>query len=151
MAWGMIRNGRQARGLGLALVGLALFMRLLVPPGWMPAADDGIRLILCGGFGAEVDHVALGHAPEPADHAVSDHTARADHSASGHDKAPSSTAMDHPCAFAGFSAALAPVEFVKLVAPVPTAAIALAAFGEVAIGRGLAAPPPPSTGPPATF
>jgi hypothetical protein len=151
MAWGMIRNGRQARGLGLALVGLALFMRLLVPPGWMPAADDGIRLILCGGFGAEVDHVALGHAPEPADHAVSDHTARADHSASGHDKAPPGTAMDHPCAFAGFSVALAPVEFVKLVAPVPTAAIALAAFGEVAIGRGLAAPPPPSTGPPATF
>ncbi|MGS1018364.1 hypothetical protein [Allosphingosinicella humi] len=147
----MIRNGRQARGLGLALVGLALFMRLLVPPGWMPAADDGIRLILCGGFGAEVDHVALGHAPEPADHAVSDHTARADHSAGGHDRAPPGTAMDHPCAFAGFSAALAPVEFVKLVAPVPTAAIALAAFGEVAIGRGLAAPPPPSTGPPATF
>ena len=151
MGWGMIRNGRQTRALGLALVGLALFMRLLVPPGWMPAADDGIRLILCGGFGAEVDHAALGHGPEPADHAVSDHAARADHSAKGHDKAPPSTAMDHPCAFAAFSAAFAPVEFAKLVVPISIAATVLAASGEVAIGRGLAAPPPPSTGPPVTF
>jgi hypothetical protein len=140
MTWGVIRNGRQKRALGLALVGLALFMRLLVPPGWMPAADDGIRLILCGGFGAEVDHAALGHAFEPTDH-----------SAKGDDKAPSSAGMNHPCAFAGFSAALAPVAFAKLVVPVSIAAIILAGSGEVAIGRGLAAPPPPSTGPPATF
>ncbi|HEY1146059.1 MAG TPA: hypothetical protein VGE84_06940, partial [Allosphingosinicella sp.] len=88
---------------------------------------------------------------EPADHAVSDHTARADHPANGHDKAPPGTAMDHPCAFAGFSAALAPVAFVKLLVPLSIAAIVLMSSDEVAIGRGLAAPPPPSTGPPATF
>ncbi|MFP5454218.1 hypothetical protein [Rhizorhabdus sp.] len=118
--------------LGLAM--LALFMRVLVPAGWMPAsAERGFSIILCTGQGAMsawIDEKGELHQGKPGDDRAS-----------------------HPCVFSGFGAAFdmpsldpAPVLFV-----VPAVLSFVFARGKGALGRGLAAPPPPPTGPPAAF
>ena len=135
----------------LALVVLALAARALVPSGWMvaPGADGVPRLALCSGAGV-IDLKADADADADADAGAAAAMAKAmpgmHHD--GHDGAPSHP--DHPCAFVG--AALAstlpvvdlPVHRAPLAAPAPR----LRGLA-VAIGRGLAAPPPPQTGPPA--
>lgn len=106
---------------------LALLARALVPAGWMPVADaGGVRLGLCDS--AVMAMPGMKHGPAPMHH---------------------QGAPDHPCAFAGAAAALdSPV----LAPPAPFLAAWIAprsAPAAIAIGRGLAAPPPPPTGPPA--
>ena len=111
------------RQLVLALLALVLAMRVAVPAGWMPqvGADGQARLVLCSGFGAETP---------------------------GKDKSAQHAEM--PCVGAGvFTAIDTP--------PIALIATARPAFGPlplprliVAVGQGLAAPPPPKTGPPAT-
>ena len=112
----------------LVLIGLALAVRVLVPSGWMPDQARGFAITLCTGAGAEAAWV--------------------DADGNIHKKAPA-TAPDHPCAFAGMAAPMLGGDAaVAIVAP---ASVELAAPVRplVAIGQGLAAPPPPSTGPPA--
>lgn len=130
----MIETMRSGSGrhkvLALAVLVCALAMRLLVPQGWMPISDShGFRFTLCSGTGPMEMSAAM---PGMASH----------HDKSGHDR----PMQDHPNAFANLGLTLIEPTF---VAPLLMAAVALDPKPlTVAIGRGLAAPPPPATGPP---
>jgi hypothetical protein len=113
------------RGVLLTLAVLALVMRIAVPQGFMVASNTlgGAELVICTGSGP------LKTAPDaPADKSKS----------------------DGACAFAGQGVgaapeappALAAASFVGTVADKPIVR------PDLAPGRGLAAPPPPSLGPP---
>ena len=117
------------RGRLIALLALALIVRALVPTGWMPVATaQGVTLELCAGQSMS---------PTAAMH-------HGDHDG-GKPAMP-----DHPCAFAGLGMAAdtAPPPVIRPLPLVPTSPLALP-VSAVAIGHGLAAPPPPATGPPA--
>lgn len=119
----------------LSLVACAMLVRALVPVGWMPVASaQGLRLMLCDGTGPAVAR-PVAHAMQGMHH----------DDAPGH---PSMPGADHPCAFAGIAPGIvAPA----LAAPLPPARVVATpplARAPVAIGHGLAAPPPPPTGPP---
>ncbi|TFI59648.1 hypothetical protein E2493_03865 [Sphingomonas parva] len=121
------------------LLGLAIALRVLVPAGWMPVfGAHGVRLELCGG-----------RAPQPAlELPHHDGQAVSAHAGHGGDKGKDPPPPDQPCAFA---AVAAPWLGADLPLPLAPPALALAAISPatfVALGRGLAAPPPPSTGPP---
>ena len=130
-----LRSGsRSHKAFALAVLACALALRLLVPQGWMPVSDaHGFRLTLCSGTGPM--DMPMASMPGMA----------AQHDKSGHDQ----PAAEHSCPFANLALALAepvvpaltsPTVFtVEAIDPRPLA---------VTIGRGLAAPPPPSTGPP---
>jgi len=124
------------RTIALALLACALALRLLVPAGWMPVVDaQGLHLTLCSGSGpleAPVAHHAMAGM---AHHQHHQH----------HDQG----MPDHPCAFAGLGLALAePMLPVLALAQPVVRALPLPIALADAIGRGLAAPPPPATGPP---
>lgn len=123
----------------LALAFIALTIRVLVPGGYMigPSVPGaGVPIILCTAQGAET--VLLGQESRPADAAQG---SQGDHS--------DPQGPDHPCAFAGVAAGFAPDAplVVDVVAWGPEGA-PLAFPTEARPGRGLAAPPPPQTGPP---
>ena len=127
-----IRRGSDRRAAALGLLFLALAARLLIPAGWMPAGDSRLGLIPCIGTGVL--------------------EARSSHHGNGHSGSPSpASSPDHPCAFAGVGTPMIAPHDVLITLPSlrPFEAKVFAAISEVAIGRGLAAPPPPSTGPPA--
>jgi hypothetical protein len=129
-----------ARHLSIAaLLAFALIVKLLVPTGWMPVfGTRGVTLEMCGSYGPPPP--ALAKAMAEAAHRMAGHDQHEQHDKQGHDQ---------PCAYAGLSfAALdadAPLSLVAAPVAQPLPPMPLA----VAIGRGLAAPPPPSTGPPA--
>jgi hypothetical protein len=111
------------------LMVLTLAMRVAVPSGWMPSVGaDGTVITICTGTG-------LTEVTIDADGKV--------HRTSPHDK----SKADAPCAFAGVGAAL---DVVEPVAELAAFAHIHATMAQKAsdIGQGLAAPPPPSTGPP---
>ena len=118
------------RPVAALLLALALWMRLVVPDGYMIGADTGGRLPvieICTGHGAA-------HIADPTGKKQSDHA----------------PAADHICAFAAASAAvdlIAPLQ--SIVSPTSSPASASAKIPAALPGRGLAAPPPPKTGPPA--
>lgn len=116
----------------LALLMLALLMRVMIPAGWMPAAGSGYAITLCTGTGAVsawIDKDGNVHKGKPAD-----------------------SKPDQPCAFSGFSAVLdLPFSVGLPLAPISATALIAAKLLAVTIGHGLAAPPPPPTGPPATL
>lgn len=117
----------------LLLIVAALLARSVAPEGWMPVvnAAGGIEITICNGTGPD-DAMVL--APDGKLH----------HKAPGQ-----SQPGDHACAFSGLSIADAPPTLVALGAPIvaPDDAPALDPI-DAAPGRGLAAPPPPATGPP---
>ena len=130
MRMGLGQLGGVRRGVMLWLAAFALAIRVLVPAGYMPADGKGLQITLCTGDGmvaAWVDGEGNLHKGE---------------------KAPEGKG-DHPCAFAGVGAlaevgspadALEPPALIAQVQPeLPDHAFP---------GRGLAAPPPPQTGPP---
>ena len=125
------------RALALWIVACALMLRIVVPAGWMPmtGADGLTRIQLCTGQGMVEAFV--------------DRTTGAIH-----DKAPakSEPRTDQPCAFAGLAFVLDAPLLPAIAAPLALAALAPAAsLAPAAPGRGLAAPPPPATGPPLPF
>lgn len=121
----MQRRVARAGGLRvIALLALALCVRLLSPEGWMPAAGG---LMLCPGASAAMAMPGPTHR--------------------GHEQP--AKAADHPCAFAQAATAAPPPTPLLLPAPAPTAAPSVALRLTAGPGRGLAAPPPPATGPPA--
>ncbi|MES2498523.1 MAG: hypothetical protein V4618_20590 [Pseudomonadota bacterium] len=127
-----IDRGQWRDRIALAFVAAALLMRLLVPAGWMPAAERGLAITLCTGAGAQQAWI--------------------DEKGNLHQgKQPGEGQADHPCVFGGFAALLDVSPFGDALAGIAPLAVALPplALTAVAIGRGLAAPPPPSTGPPA--
>lgn len=121
-----IRSGAW-RGVLLTLAVLALVMRIAVPQGTMvsgPAQGTGLQLVICTGAGPM--------------------------------KAPDAPAQkstpDKACAFAGhgFGAAPEPAPQVEAAQFVAFVRPAGAVPADLTPGRGLAAPPPPSLGPPLT-
>lgn len=127
-----IDRGQWRDRIALAFVVAALFMRMLVPAGWMPAAERGLAITLCTGSGAQQAWI--------------------DDQGNLHQgKKPGEGQADHPCVFGGFAALLTLAPLGDALVGLPPVAVALPplAITAVAIGRGLAAPPPPSTGPPA--
>jgi hypothetical protein len=117
----------------LLLLVAALLARSVAPDGWMPVvnAAGGIEITVCNGTG-------------PDDAMVLSPDGKLHHKAPG-----KSQPGDHACAFSGLGIADAPPPVIALAAPItsPDAAPALGSI-ETAPGRGLAAPPPPATGPP---
>jgi hypothetical protein len=114
------------------LIAFALLMRAAVPAGWMPVASaNGPTITLCTGLGmVEAWFDASGKIHKSAPH---------------HGEKESGA-----CAFSGLGLALdvaAPPYLPGTIAERPASAPATHLAD--AVGRGLAAPPPPATGPPA--
>jgi hypothetical protein len=127
MAWAEIRQGA-LRGVVLTLAVMALAMRLAIPQGFMLAGsetDAGPQLVICTGHGP------LKTGP-----------------ASPAEKSKPGSA----CVFAGHGAGAAPEPppQIETAAFPATAGLPRAIPADLAPGRGLAAPPPPSLGPPPT-
>jgi hypothetical protein len=119
--------GRIARLRGLAphLLALVLVFRLLVPAGFMISPDHS-GLVFCS-------------APAPSGEA-------AHHD--GHSAAPAK-AGDGPCPYAAMAAPPLPPAPPMVFEPAPaSAAPPIAPAAQSDLSRGLAAPPPPATGPP---
>lgn len=117
----------------LLLVLCALAMRMVVPQGFMWAADSGgvARIVICSGTMP---------AAMPGLNATRPHDDQRDH---GGQEA------DHPCAFAAAASLDLASDPPRAIphAPRADAPVALHLFARP--GLGLAAPPPPKTGPPA--
>ena len=129
------------------LIALALAVRLIVPAGFMPMAGQ-VGLQICAGQTADMPDAAAMQAMGTMDHAA--HVAP-EHGAD-HDT-PMSGASEHDCGFGaavGGAAALPALILPALLAPVALPAVFIRAF-IVRPGLGLAAPPPPKTGPPITL
>lgn len=118
----------------IALLVCALFLRIAIPAGWMPMTDaSGFHLVMCSGMGP------MGPGEQRA-MPVAGH----DGHGKSHDEG-----GDHPCTFAGIGLAMAQPFLPTLVTPPIARTISLDTMVAAAgIGRGLAAPPPPQTGPP---
>ena len=118
----------------LLLIVAALLARSIAPEGWMPVvnAAGGIEITICNGTGPD-DRMVI--APD----------------GKLHRKAPANNQQgDHPCAFAGVGMASPPTPIAAVSAPAFFVSIVPALGHErIVPGRGLAAPPPPQTGPPA--
>lgn len=142
-----IRSGRATpRLVALAVLACALLLRVLVPQGWMPVeTGQGWRLTPCSGSGP----MAMG---DPAGAALAMPGMRS--MAGGKDHGMPDHGMpdhggDHGCPYASLATALEEPVLPTLAVPIPMQSILpIAAAWMVAIGRGLAAPPPPATGPP---
>lgn len=134
---GAIRQSERARALLAALALLVLAIQLIAPSGFMPVRTErGVVVTLCTGTGPVNVVVPRGTAPDK----------------DGHHPDDGMTGQQH-CPFA---ASVQPVVPPLIAADLPLPAWQLA-FGPIAfalktglIAR-LAAPPPPSLGPPTTF
>lgn len=128
----------------LALIGCALLLRALIPAGWMPTRTvDGVVLELCsgrmpGGTAPQID--AARALLDQALARTADHRDNSD-----------GAAKDQPCTFAGLTHVAPPPAVIAAPLPpaLPAAGLPTPAL-IAAVGRGLPAPPPPSTGPPLT-
>lgn len=143
MNGGIAREGMpRAQAWRLALVLCALLIRALLPSGLMVAATPAgaLTVTLCSGRGpVEVlvdDQGRLINPDVIASSGAGDH---GDGDRARHDA---------PCAFAGLLAPALPVEALPPVVPPTVAAPRVATTG---VGTGLAAPPPPATGPPVSL
>jgi hypothetical protein len=134
----------------LTLLLVALAIRAVVPAGWMPVvADHRLSFVLCNGWSGET--------PAPAPHGEhGEHAAHANvHAGSHHAPEPDEQQGQHSsespaiCAYAAIASALAdppaepPADLFTGNGFAWQVALRPAPFS------GLAAPPPPSTGPPA--
>jgi hypothetical protein len=117
--------------IALFVILCALAVRMTIPAGWMPSAERSFAVTVCAGVNMStvwVDTKGKIHKTDPAKH-----------NAKGHE----------PCAFAGMAMAVdipAPVTALPIRADASLSSVAT--LFPVSIGKGLAAPPPPSTGPP---
>ena len=129
----MLLRARQVNALSLAwlfMAGLALAVRLLIPAGYMPGVNAaGPGLVICTGQGALLINEDSSHAPPS--HQDGDGSA------------------SHDCPFAaGGQALAAPLAEVIRVSAVEHQVLAETPAQNQRPGLGLAAPPPPTTGPP---
>lgn len=129
-----LRNDPCCRAFTIMLLLCVLAMRVTVPQGYMWSAEGKgwPAVVLCSGHGAAPVAMQMQMHGGDAHHGQHDHKP-----------------ADHPC---GFAAAGAAVDLAALPQPpvVPTARTATVATFHRASrpGLGLAAPPPPQTGPP---
>ena len=121
------RRAIRHNGAGVVLAALALIVRLVIPPGYMPSWSDPARLTIC------TDHGPLDEAPGPSFPDDNQHGKHA----------------DHPCVFGAHAPGLTPVasDAMAVFAPAWRESVAHLPT-DLFPGRGLAAPPPPSQGPP---
>jgi hypothetical protein len=125
---------RSSLSWAVPLVFAALLMRVLIPAGWMPSAEKGQMITLCTGTG--VEKAWLGH-----DGTIKDSPPEN----SDDDKSHS----DSPCIFSGVSVAnLHDLAAAEMASAIIETRQNSPRNNTTAIGRGLAAPPPPATGPP---
>lgn len=129
------------RAIAIVLLVCALAVRVLVPSGYMlsPTDHGGLpTIMICSGAGPV--QMAM-----PAAMAM----AMPGHDIGKTDSQHENKATDHPCAFAAASAA---VDLAALVHPVAAVAATVQPSDLLRLfvrpGLGLAAPPPPKTGPP---
>lgn len=114
----------------LVFATLAIALKIMIPAGFMPNADQPFALVLCTSDGVKIVD------QPPGRHKTDEHGGKSAH--------------DAPCPFAAQGAATPPpamvavaqAQLVAYAGPLTPRARA------VAPGRGLAAPPPPPTGPP---
>jgi len=138
------------RHLATLILACALAVRLLVPAGFMvgETASGAPALILCPGQSVPDSPPSA----MPGMHHGMAHIMPDGRLMSGHDTEQQNhdPGTDRPCAFAAVGLAVDMPVPPPLVAPAPPPAFA-ALLGQApgAPGHGLAAPPPPSTGPPA--
>jgi hypothetical protein len=121
-----------------------LLARVAVPAGWMPMKDAGGGIVLapCSGMGMIAVAVPI------ATHESGMHMAAAHEGAEANGKRHPDPAGDHPCSGAGVTAALT-TPIVGLPSAIALRPATFARSVPLAFVRhGLAAPPPPSTGPP---
>jgi hypothetical protein len=134
---GAIRQSEGARGLLAALALLVLAIQLIAPSGFMPVRTErGVVVTLCTGTGPVNVVVPRGHAPEKDGHPADDGMAGQQH-----------------CPFAAsVQPVVPPLIAADLLLPAWTLAFGAIAFAlKTGLIARLAAPPPPSSGPPATF
>ena len=124
------------------LIGVALLVKALIPAGWMPSAEHGFNIVICSEAGG-TDASFAREAQRLFDAAIAGTASQTPDKDSDH---PGKSA---PCTFAGLAMPwLGAVDAgTKLPAPTAVQPI-LPSAAAVAVGRGLAAPPPPQTGPP---
>jgi hypothetical protein len=135
----MLGAFRYQRGLAhilaLAIIACALLARVLIPQGWMPVdTPQGWRITICSGTGPMQMNMPGVASMKGMHHKSGDR----DHGSN-----------DHPCAFSSLVTALDETRLPDITLPVFVAEVFRGAvFASVMVGRGLAAPPPPATGPP---
>lgn len=123
---------RDNRALALWIFTCALLLRILIPAGWMPdtGIDGRVRITLCTSTGLVEAYV-------DRDGTLLDKSSK------------SEPRTDQPCSFAALGIAVDPPMPAAIAIPllVPTH-FGVMRPSAVAVGRGLAAPPPPAIGPP---
>ncbi len=116
----------------LAILSCAMLLRVLIPAGWMPTSgvDGMFRISICTGMGAQ--------------------TAWIDRDGKIHKEAPKSGHHDpQPCGFGVLALGLDLPQASAITLPaLSSVAVALITRQMLVVGQGLAAPPPPATGPP---
>ena len=125
----------------LPLLLICLIARGLIPAGWMPSfTQQGVSLVLCSGVTAESVVQPSAHGDHSGHHGTGrDHPDKSKHDMGGQQCSFAAAAVDLP-------SPVQPADPTDL----PAAGQHFAKPQEVAVGQGLAAPPPPSTGPPVT-
>ena len=119
----------------------SLLIRAVIPAGWMPvSAADGFRIEICSASMSPTEHAAFKASAQQMLQAAMPQQG-------GHDD-PAPKPNDQHCPFSvlghAFLGSFTPpaevmIQDIRLAAVLP---------GLVSVGHGLAAPPPPSTGPP---
>jgi hypothetical protein len=124
-----------SRHFALTMIFIALAIRAAVPAGWMPSSERAFALTVCTGIETStvwIDANGEIHKSDPSKQG-------GEHDNSEHE----------PCAFAGAALALHIPDNIALATPrVSFATRPGSSPSAVTIGQGLAAPPPPATGPP---
>ena len=123
-----------------AIALLAMLVRAVLPAGYMLAQADTaqgryLTVEMCEGHAAKVIDLDTGEQVDP-----SDIPGKAGGDAKG-----------APCVFASVTPVATPVAAAELIEFVASQDIGFVVDRDVRPGRGIAAPPPPSTGPPATL
>ncbi len=122
------------------LVALALLVRLLLPAGFMLSTDRTSlpTLEMCTAQGAVMMSIdAEGRVQAIDDQGHTDDDSKSDR-------------PSHPCTFAATGAAVVAPLLIAVIAPMPPVRMAASLLPTTQRpGLGLAAPPPPTTGPPA--
>lgn len=135
------QQGSQGWGdAGLMLAALALIVRLLLPAGFMLSPDRASlpTLEICTGQGAMMVSIdAEGRVHEIDDQGHTGDGSKPDQ-------------PSHPCTFATAGAAVVAPLLIAVIVPMPPVRMAATLLPSTQRpGLGLAAPPPPTTGPPA--
>jgi hypothetical protein len=135
-----MRAGRSTPHAVFALLLLCLLSRSLIPTGWMPSfTEHGTFLVPCSGVAPAPLARPSAHDEHSGSHDDQEHSGGPKHDVGG-----------QPCSFAAFAVDLPSPAEPAIVAELTAGADHFAKLQDVGPGQGLAAPPPPSTGPPTT-